>query len=367
MSTLATYTLTTPDAIPLEQVRRALIIKLRHHGDVLLTTPVFSVLKEHAPHIEIDGLVYADTAPMLSLHPALSQLHTIDRNWKKLGLLARLKAEWALKRALKSRAYDLVIHLTEHPRGARLVRQLQPRWSVAPSKRNAYWKNTFTHFYGPHTNPKRHTVETHLDAARRLGLNLDRSDRRLTLVPGRDATHNISQLLKKHALEAGNYVHIHPTSRWLFKCWRIDSNAALLKQLYTRGETLVLTAAPDAEELKMVQAIAQQADVPIVNLAGQLSLKELAALTQQAKLFIGVDSAPMHIAAAMGTPSVVLFGPSGDLEWGPWHVPHTIITSQHTCRPCGRDGCGGSKISECLTSLPVTRVLDACVQHLEAQ
>jgi len=102
----------------------------------------------------------------------------------------------------------------------------------------------------------------------------------------------------------------------------------------------------------------------VVNLGGQLTLKQLAALTAQAKLFIGVDSAPMHIAAAMQTPVLALFGPSGDKEWGPWMVPHRVITSDHSCRPCGQDGCGGGKISECLTTLPVERVLAAAHELL---
>lgn len=75
------------DAVPLAEVRRALVIKLRHHGDVLLSSPVFSVLKAQAPQVEIDALVYADTAEMLSLHPAISQMFTVDRQWKQLGPL----------------------------------------------------------------------------------------------------------------------------------------------------------------------------------------------------------------------------------------------------------------------------------------
>ena len=68
----------------------------------------------------------------------------------------------------------------------------------------------------------------------------------------------------------------------------------------------------------------------------------------------------MHIAAAMGTPVVALFGPSGELEWGPWQVPHRIVSSDaHPCRPCGIDGCGGSKVSDCLVRLPLERVLAA--------
>jgi heptosyltransferase-3 len=85
----------------------------------------------------------------------------------------------------------------------------------------------------------------------------------------------------------------------------------------------------------------------------------MAALSARARLFFGVDSAPMHIAAAMGTPVVALFGPSGEHEWGPWRVPHRVVTSTHPCRPCGNDGCGGGKVSECITLLPVEQVRSA--------
>jgi heptosyltransferase-3 len=74
----------------------------------------------------------------------------------------------------------------------------------------------------------------------------------------------------------------------------------------------------------------------------------------------------MHIASAMGTPVVALFGPSGEFNWGPWRVPHRVVASDHTCRPCGNDGCGGGKVSECLTTLPVSAVLQA-VQSLQSR
>ena len=94
----------------------------------------------------------------------------------------------------------------------------------------------------------------------------------------------------------------------------------------------------------------------LADLAGQLSIKELGALTARAKLFIGVDSMPMHLAAAMGTPTLALFGPSGEIEWGPWNVERRVVTTTHSCRPCGQDGCGGGKVSECLTFLPLDPV-----------
>lgn len=109
----------------------------------------------------------------------------------------------------------------------------------------------------------------------------------------------------------------------------------------------------------MVEVIIAEAGVPVFNLAGQLNLRELAALTSRARLFVGVDSAPMHIAAAVGTPCVALFGPSGDKEWGPWGVKNEIVASTHSCRPCGQDGCGGGKVSECLYAIGVQQVLGA--------
>jgi heptosyltransferase-3 len=158
-------------------------------------------------------------------------------------------------------------------------------------------------------------------------------------------------------------VHIHPASRWRFKCWSAERNAELIDRLAT-GTRIVLTAAPDAAELSLIEEIVSRTRSKPVNLAGRLSIKELGALTARARLFIGVDSMPMHLAAAMGTPSVALFGPSGEQEWRPWRVAHRVVTSNHACRPCGNDGCGGGKISECLTTLAVEEVWAAARELL---
>ncbi|HET7671067.1 MAG TPA: hypothetical protein VFK84_11715, partial [Burkholderiales bacterium] len=137
------------DAVPLGECGRALVVKLRHHGDVLLAAPVLSVLKAHAPRIEVDALVYDETAPMLAGHPALSQLHTVGRKWRALGVLKQLSMERGLLSQLKARRYDLLVHLTEHPRGAWLARLLGVRYAVAPiqPQRGRWWRNSFTHFY----------------------------------------------------------------------------------------------------------------------------------------------------------------------------------------------------------------------------
>ena len=342
-------------------IRRVLVVKLRHHGDVLLTSPVFSVLKNKLPHAELDALVYRDTQEMLTLHPAIENVFSVDRSWKQCAVLHRIRKEVGLLRALRARHYDLVIHLTEHPRGAWLSRLLGARYSVArefPGRRGAWWRNSFSHLYKLPTTP-RHTVECHLDALRRIGIYPRQEERALMLTSGADAEEYVATVLQQHGLSDKEFIHFHPTSRWLFKCWEDEKCSAFIDQLLSAGERVVVTAAPTKAELDRLSRILSKVKLPVVDLSGQLNLKQLAALTRRAKCFVGVDSAPMHIATAMQTPVVVLFGPSGDKEWGPWQVKHKVITENYTCRPCGLDGCGGGKISECLTTIPVSAVIDA--------
>jgi heptosyltransferase-3 len=352
------------DAIDLSELKRALVIQLRHHGDVLLTSPVFTVLKNHAPSLEIDALVYAETRHMLDLHPAIAQVHVVERSWKELAAPARLMREWRLQAAMRARRYDLIVHLSEHPRGAWLARSLGARYAVAHdfARKANLWKKSFTHLAPLPGNGRRHRVELNLDALRRIGIQPGEDERRLVLVPGEDADRSADALLAAHGLAPKKFIHFQPGSRWLFKCWPADRAAALIEALSRRGELIVLTAGPDEGERAMVAEIHDRTSAPFVNLSGtsMLTLKHLAALTARAKLFIGVDSAPMHIAAAMQTPVVALFGPSGELEWGPWRVPHRVVaSSEHACRPCGNDGCGGGKVSECLTRLSQEAVLSA--------
>ncbi len=348
-----------PDPIGVDSLRRVLVVKLRHHGDVLLTSPVFRVLAARAPEAEIDALVYADTRDMLAGHPAVSRIHAIDREWKRQGLLLQARRESGLLAELRDRRYQLIVHLTEHWRGAWLSQLLRPRWSVAPARSSRAWRACFSHLYAlPRATP-RHTVEENLDALRRLGLYPTEEEKRLVMVPGAEAEARVDALLAEHGLAPKGFLHAHPTSRWLFKAWTDERNAELLGRLARDGHRLVITGAPNAREQAIVKRILERTGAPVVDLSGRLGLREMAALSARAKLFFGVDSAPMHIAAAMGTPVVALFGPSGERQWGPWMVPNRVVESGHPCRPCGNDGCGGSKVSECLTQLPVDRVHSA--------
>ena len=349
------------DAVDRAAVRRVLVVKLRHHGDVLLTSPVFTALKSAMPDAELDALVYRDTAEMLSLHPALHRLHVVTRSRARQGALHALNEEWALLRELRARRYDLLIHLTENPRGAWLARLLRPRYAVAralPGRRGRLWRASFTHLYKE--PPRlRHVVEKHLDALRRLGIYPTESERSLVLTVGDAAQSAADALLEAHGIAAGGFVHLHPASRWLFKTWRSDGYATLIDRLHEEGARVVITGSEDPRERAVIDDILARVARAPVDLSGRLSLKALAGVARRARVFVGVDSAPMHVACAMGTPVVALFGPSGDLEWGPWRVPHRVVSAAYSCRPCGLDGCGGGKRSDCLEAIPVAAVLQA--------
>jgi heptosyltransferase-3 len=151
----------------------------------------------------------------------------------------------------------------------------------------------------------------------------------------------------------------------MFKSWPAERMSALINTLSARGLQILLTAAPSADELAMIEEIQSRLERPVASLAGLLSLKELVVAIGNARLYIGVDSVPMHIASAMQTPCIALFGPSGEIEWGPWQVPHRVVKSSLPCRPCGHAGCGGGWRSECLQIITIEQVLSAIDSLME--
>ena len=165
------------DAVPLAECGRALMIKLCPASGVPLAGPVLSVLK--ARGVEVDALVYDDSAPLLQGHPSLAQLHVVGRNWSSEGMLSRLSRERRLFLDLKKRRYGLIVNLSEHPRGAWLARTLGARYSVAPQipGRGWLWAKSFTHLFP--VAARRDRVELNLDALRRIGVYPGISERKI--------------------------------------------------------------------------------------------------------------------------------------------------------------------------------------------
>ena len=240
------YPLSVDASLDPSRIRRVLVTKLRHHGDVLLASPVLAALKRRLPDAEIDALVYRETRDMLAGHPDLAQLHLVAKG-------GRLGEEWRLLRALRGRDYDLLVHLTSSSRGAWLARLLRPAVAVAPLHPGRLYRNSFTHLY--RAANARHIVECNLDALRRIGIWPEEADKKLVLVAGDDAERSAARQLGELGLEPGKFVLIHPTSRWLFKCWPEARVAELAQRLAERGLPVLFTSGPDRQETAMIERI----------------------------------------------------------------------------------------------------------------
>jgi heptosyltransferase III len=353
----------------LSLVERALVIKMRHHGDVLLTSPFFSNLKKFIPKAQIDAFIYKDTLPMLEGHPGIADYLLYDRDWRALSPFAKVIKELKLFREIRSRGYDLVINLTEGDRGAIAARVSGAKCRVGfdPKGSGLFKKRAlFTHLVKACPHP-RHTVERQLDVLRRMGIFPAPEERDLYLHIPLEAKQRIAALLKQQGIQVGRYILIHPASRWRFKCLSAGQIAQLIVALHQRGLHVVMSTGPDPQEIAMAQEILSLApDVPVFNCAGTLTLKELAALIEMSQALICVDSVPLHIASSTKTPVVALFGPTSEQNWGPWmHPKAQVVTQTWSCRPCYQDGCGGSKKSDCLLSISEHAILSALDGVLE--
>lgn len=336
----------------LSNVKKVLVIKLRHLGDVLLTTPLLNALKKALPQAQIDAYLYEEAKPMLEGHPAVSHLIGYDRKWKKGKIYRRLWKELSLLRKIRREKYDLVINLTEGDRGAIAAKAASAKIRVGFDPKGRWQKKLYTHIV-KHTPGLKHTVERNLDALRRIGIFPTLEERELFFKIPNQARVAIEEMTKE-----APYILIHPASRWRFKCWDLKKVRQLIEHLVKAHKKVVIVSGPDPVEKEMVNTASFGLDV--LNLAGKLSLKELGALIERSELLVSVDSVSFHLANALKKPVVALFGPTSEVTWGPWRNPYAkVVTETLPCRPCYQDGCGGSKYSDCLATLPVLKVLKA--------
>ena len=309
-----------------EKVRRILLIKLQHFGDVLLTTPILSTLKMNYPNCLIDVLLYKNTEQMLSCNKDVNNVYTIDRDWKKMGRKTQIAEEYALLKKVSSEKYDLVINLSGQMRMAVYIMLMKPRFSIGyrHRKRNNWlWKNAHDILVDTNDHTLRHTVLNNLDILFPLGLPEISSA--VTMCYGQGDVDFFNNIAKENNLV--DYILIQPTARWYFKTWKDEYFSQLINHLTEKGQRIILTAANNEKEIASINNIlsgCKHKDM-IINMSGKVSFSQLAILIKNAKLFIGVDSVPMHMAAALQTPSVVLFGPSNIKQWYPWQAPHKML------------------------------------------
>lgn len=310
---------------------RILIVTLRFHGDMLLTTPLISTLKARYPEATIDVLLYEDTIPILSKHPDIHQLYRLKR--KTAGAMEKVSDFLAMRNTLKRNRYDLIVNLADQWPIALLIKSLNCPYSLSIQRggdRQSLWRACFTRCLEP---TGQHIVEQNFSLLAPLDVPEEDRTRPLSLYYGPEDADRVFALAP--ALAATPYVVIQPTTRQYFKCWDNEKFAQVIDHLKQQGLEVVLTCGPGADDLAVVNEINTLCEhKPNLSLAGKTHFLELAALIDKAVLYIGVDSAPMHMAAALATATVCLFGPTDHRKWSPWSDNHIVLwAGDYTAMP----------------------------------
>lgn len=341
----------------LEGIHRVLVVKLRYIGDVLLSTPVFRGLREAFPRARLTALVNAGTEEILLHHPDVDEVLLVHRGEAEAKSWGRSWADQLrLLRRLRERRFDLALDLTDGDRAAFLTWASGARLRLG-FNREGRLRGRAYHRVVPLLPGRRHAVEADLEALRALGLPVRPVAPSLSLPPEAEAATE-DLLAHKRVSRDRDLVLLHPGARWWFKAWPVERFAALADRIEEELEARVLIAGgPD--DVTAAEAIRWQMRRPAISVAGETSVLQLAALLKRCRLFVTNDNGPMHIAAAVGTPIVALFGPTDPAEWGPWGEGHVILYKGLDCRECWRRSACWRSEDNCLRQIPVEEAMSA--------
>jgi heptosyltransferase-3 len=343
----------SPIALP--ESPRILVIVLRHLGDVLLTTPLIRSLKQAYPAAAIDALVLSGTEGILTGNPDLSGIIAMPENWgfgAGLALLRRL-----------GRCYDLALSTQAGDRpiawaclaGRRSIGLVEPQGIGAAVKRIFLSRSC-------EADKRRHHLLEILQLAEAIGIRAVPE----VICPAGP--------LRTEILPKPPYAVVHAPTTYRYKTWHRDGWRKLAVALRERGlQTIVTGAAGDRAYLDEVWR-----DCDVVRLDGKLTWPELATLITVARVYVGLDTAVTHLAAATGASTVALYGPTDPRIWGPWPAGgldqpwaaagtiqqrHNVwlVQNPKPCLPCQLEGCERHRNShsDCLDELPSSPVMSA--------
>ncbi|MDR4469919.1 MAG: glycosyltransferase family 9 protein [Nitrospira sp.] len=355
-------------------IASALVVCTRRIGDVLLATPVIRSLKIALPNLKIDMLVFEGTQDVLSGNRDLQQVLTISQRPSALSHLDLLRSIW--------RRYDVAISVLAGDRPT-FHAWIAGRYRVGTvlSDNKSWWKRRLLQEWVPFDNVHTHTVAMNLQLLAPFGVAGIGTPVVSWTAGDETAVHQrLSECCGQR------YAVLHVSPKFSYKMWTVAGWIALGRWLMGQGLTVVVTGMESAESAYCEQIV--QGLPGAVNLVDHVALPELGCLLSRAALYIGTDTAVSHMAAAVGTPSVVLFGPSNPVKWGPWpkDFPPTtqspwcrhgsqrqgnvfLLQGEGDCVPCLAEGCERhvESQSECLQQLPVSRVIEAAETMLDVR
>ena len=338
-------------------VRRVLVVKLRSIGDTVLSTPTLIALRRFLPDAQIDILLEDWVAPVLDGFDVVDNVISVGKSSSE-----RLKTAWELR----GRKYDVAINLHGGTTATMFVRATGARHRIGYS----YYQYPFlyNHLLSSAADfwkrEKTHSAEQQLALIGFVGVPVDSlpktrlaaNERSIDAIRARHPNFEISDL--KFAL-------LHPSTAFFTKQWPTENFARTAEFLAEKG--LQVFAVGSESETKVLDDLKHLSAVPVTTF-DDLTLPEVTALASKAQVFIGNDSGIAHIAAAVGTPSVVVFGSSNRDHWRPWtDAPNQIVFERFPCQPCPGYECKEFGDSRCIRDIPPSAVFTALGRVLSAR
>lgn len=305
-----------------ESFKNILIIKPSSLGDIVLALPALSALHKSFPEAKLSWLIRPEFAPLLKNHPYLTDIILFDRKflgkaWFHPRAFASLMS---LIRQLRRGSFDLVIDLQGLFRTACLawLSGSQYRFGMTTARELA-------HIFYTHKVPRNqdciHVVDYYLKVIQTAGASEIQA--RFVLPHDPAAADSANRLLESHDIKPNNYAVFIPGSAHKSKCWPGHNFASLAEKMVSQFGLSIIAVGTKPEKA-IIEKIVSQASVQVTDFAGLTSLPELMALFKQARIVVSNDTGPGHIAAALGVPLVMIFGPSNPIRIFPYRRPETL-------------------------------------------
>ena len=341
-----------------------MFLKTKNIGDSIILTSAISALPKDYQYIDIVCL--PESEPIFKMHPRVRHVFVIPRHLKGFS---KVMAYIKFYQEITSYSYDLLAHFSNDWRGALLQRIFPAKLSVARKthRRGQFWHQSFD-ILTESLDDLRPIAEQDVDLLRAVGLYGNVKAPSYLVKTSINQKSKIKNWLSKHSAASNKkLVVIHAPSRWKFKELPIATWVNVIDKLKEKKIEVVLCGSK--EDLLTNQAIYALCKMkPIIT--NNFSLEDTAALYSLAHLVLTIDSMSTHLASATQTPVISIFGPSNEKNWGPWGGKHRVIalTTENSptfaCRPCGQDGCEGSKISQCLIQMEPDLIISEALKIL---
>jgi len=345
-----------------ENIRAILLIQLGDIGDVVLSFPSVRALRETFPQADIIVAVREKARELMEDCRWASGVISI--NEAKRRLIENLRYQKNFFLHLRSFHFDLAIDMRTGERGAFLALLSGARQRIGFfASDGKVWRNrVFTNLAIQEPNPGRHMAQYYLGLLETYAISTDHIWPEHDVSDKRNA--KAALLLRNEGVSPDRpIIAVQPFSLWKYKEWGADKYVHLIKWLISEyNVSVIITGSFD--ERDRADEIIKKCPRNTYNMAGRTSIGTLAALFKTCRLFIGVDSAGVHIAAAVGLPTVSIFGPSSYIDWAPRGAKHTVVYKDFPCVPCKNKGCEDSEVSRCLNELTLEEVQTAVRTHM---